>query len=355
MRKKHHHWSVPLAGAVLFTTAVAAEQDETTYLNSTNRLTLSLRFGLNIHSSFKGIGSGLNPGAPGGGGQLTPNGGLYNYNDGYVLTDSTGNFLGLTTYWGYNTAGQYDPVADTIAFHNSTGTGVEADNDKPYPGVELTYDRELGKGDNWHGIHYGIEGAINYLRISFNDNNAFGATATTVTTLYQLPGTVPPAAPFQGTFDGSPGGYSLLGATPIGTSTALTPGATLLAQDKFDGDLLGFRLGPYLDFPLTEKLSLHLSAGLALGLLYDRASWQESLTVPGVGTATGAGNGSDFGVLWGGYVSLSASYQFDPHWGVEGGVQFEDIGKYKHNFSGREVDLNLSRSLFVQVGLSYSF
>jgi hypothetical protein len=356
MRKKNYYWAFPLTGMVLFGTAVSAEQDESTYLNSTNRLTLSLRFGLNIHSSFKSIGGSLLvPGSAAGSGQLTPNGDLYNYDDGYVLTDSTGNFLGLTTYWGYDNASQYNAGADTIAFHNNTAPGIQSDESKPYPGVELTYDRQFGGNENWHGIRYGLEGAINYLRISFQDNNAFGATVTTVTSVYQLPGTTPPAAPFQGTFDGSPGGYSLIGATPISTSTAVIPGATLLAQDKFDGNLWGLRLGPYVDFPVTDNLSLHLSAGLAVGLLYDQASWQESITVPGVGTTTGSGNGSDFDVLWGGYISLDASYQFDKHWGVEGGVQFEDLGKYKHNFSGREVDLNLSRSVFVQVGVSYSF
>jgi hypothetical protein len=353
MRKQLYYWAFPLTGVVLFGTAVSAEQDESTYLNSTDRLTLSLRFGLNIHSSFKGVGGSLLiPGSAAANGQLTPNGDLYNYDDGYVLTDSTGNFLGLTTYWGYNTAGQYDPVADTIAFHNSTASGVESDNTKPYPGVELTYNHPFG---DWRCVTYGLEAAVNYLRIYFNDNSANGANATTVTTLYQLPGTTPPAAPFQGTFNGSPGGYSLLGATPISTSTAIIPGSTLLAEDKFYGDLWGFRLGPYVDFPLTENLSLHLSAGLALGLLYDQASWQESLTIPGVGTASGSGNGSDFRLLWGGYVSLSANYQFDEHWGIEGGVQFEDLGKYKHSFGGREADLDLSRSVFVQVGVSYSF
>ena len=354
MRKKHYRWAFPLTGMVLFGTAVSAEQDKYTYLNSTNRLTLSLRFGLNIHSSFKGIGGGLIPGS-------TPNG---QYDDGYVFPDDRA-IIGLTGYWGYDDSTpiasggkQYDAVADTIAFHNSTVTGIESDNSKPYPGVELTYDRQFGgEKENWHGMTYGLEGAINYLRISFRDNNAFGATVSTVTTVYQLPGTTPPpaspGAPFQGTFDGS--GYSQLEVPFINQSTAVIPGATLLAQDKFDGDLWGFRLGPYVDFPLTDNLSLHLSAGLALGLLYDQASWQESLTVPGAGTSSGSGNGSDFHVLWGGYISLDASYQFDKHWGIEGGVQFEDLGKYKHNFAGREVDLNLSRSVFVQVGVSYSF
>src|SRR5476651_2096656 len=292
MRKKHYHWTVPLTGAVLFTTAVSAEQDKYTYLDSTNRITLSLRFGLNISGKFKGIGSSFLSGSSGAGARRTPNGDLYNYDDGYVLTDSTGNFLGLTTYWGYDsTAAQYDPVADTIAFHNSTATGIPSeasgDNDDPYPGFELTYDRELGNKENWHGLRYGIEGAVNYMKIVFNDTSSSGATVTTLTTIYQLPGTTPPFAtpssPFQGTFDGSPGGYSLIDVPPISTTTTVIPGSTLLSQDHFDGNLLGFRLGPYVDFPMSEKWSLHLSGGLALGLLDDSLAWQESLNIPGVG------------------------------------------------------------------------
>ncbi len=361
MKKTYYRWTLPLTGVVLIGTAVSAEQNKSTYLNSTNRLTLSLRFGLNISTKFTGVAGGFAAGSPAGGGRLTPNGDAYNYDDGYVLTDSTGNFLNLTTYWGYdNTATQYDPVANTIAFNRTTAAGAssgQSDDSKPYPGFEITYNRELGVTQDGHEIHFGIEGAVNYLKISFNDSSS--SPLTRVATFYQLPvGVTPPAAtpgtPFQGTFDGSPGGYALIGVPPIGTTTTLIPGG-LLSQDKFDGDLLGFRLGPYIDFPLSEKWGLHLSGGLAFGLLYDHASWQQSFALAGGGTATASGSGSDFDTLLGYYISLSATYQFNEDWGIEGGVQFQDIGKYSHNFSGRTAELDLSRSLFVQVGISYSF
>jgi len=364
MRKKHYQWAVPLTGAVLFTTAVSAEQDKYTYLDSTNRVTLSLRFGLNISGKFKGVGSSFLSGSSGANARRTPNGDLYNYDDGYVLTDSTGNFLGLTTYWGYDsTAAQYDPVADTIAFHNSTATGIPSeasgDNNDPYPGFELTYDRELGNKENWHGLRYGIEGAVNYMKIVFNDTSSFGATVTTLTTIYQLPGTTPPPAtpssPFQGTFDGSPGGYSLIDVPPIGTLPASVSSGTFFSQDHFNADLWGFRLGPYVELPLTENFSLHLSGGLAVGLLYGNAAWQESLALSGGGSLNASGGGDAFDTLWGYYASLDASYQINKRWGVEGGVQFQDLGNYSHSFGGREVALDLSRSLFVQVGVSYSF
>jgi hypothetical protein len=357
MNKNNYHWAIPLTGAVLFSTAVSAEQDKYTYQDSTNRLTLSLRFGLNISGKFMGAGGSFNPGAAPGNGRRTPNGDRYNYDDGYVLKDSTGNALGLTTYWGYDNASQYNAGADTMSFDRSMAAGIPSAQNadaNPYPGLELTYDRKLGEKDNWHHMSYGVEGAVNYMKFSFQSDNTFNATVTTTTDVYQLPGTTPPPAPFQGTFDGSPGGYSLLEVPMISSSSVITPGATLLSQNHFDANLWGFRLGPYVEFPLTEKLSLHVSGGLALGLIDGNDSWQEALTVTGV-TTTSAGHGEAFDMLWGGYLGADATWQINKRWSIEGGAQFQDIGRYRHSFGGRVVELDLSRSLFVEVGVGYSF
>jgi hypothetical protein len=344
MKKNNHHWAIPLTGAVLFSTAVSAEQDKYTYLDSTNRLTLSLRFGLNISGKFTGAGGGLNPAA-------LPNG---HYDDGYVLKDSTKNALGLTTYWGYDNASQYNSVADTIAFHSQTASGIPAAQNadaNPYPGLELTYDRKLGEKENWHHMFYGIEAAVNYMKFSFQADNTFNATAITTTTVYQLPGTTPPPAPFRGTFNGSPGGYSLLEVPFISSTPGPPSAATLLSQDRFDANIWGFRLGPYVEFPITEKLSLHLSGGFALGLIDGQDSWQETLTPGG----TTSGGGEDFDALWGFYAGADATWQINKRWSIEGGAQFQDIGKYNHSFGGRGVELDLSHSLFVEVGVGYSF
>lgn len=344
MNKNNYHWAIPLTGVVLFGTAVSAEQDQYTYEDSTNRLTLSLRFGLNISGKFMGAGGGLNPAS-------LPNG---HYLDGYVLKDSTKDALGLTTYWGYDNTSQYNPVADTISYHSETASGIPAAQNadaNPYPGLELTYDRKLGEKDNWHHMAYGFEAAANYMRFSFQAYNTFNTAVTTTTTIYQLPGTTPPPAPFRGTFNGSPGGYSLLEVPAIGSSSVVTPGDTLLSQDRFDANLWGFRLGPYVDFPLTDKLSLHLSGGFALGVIDGNDSWQETLTPGG----TTSGGGEDFDALWGYYLGANATWQINKRWSIEGGAQFQDIGRYNHSFQGRVVELDLSRSLFVEVGVGYSF
>ena len=103
MKKKHYHWAVPLTGAVLFSVAVSAEQDKYTYLNSTNRVTLSLRFGLNIRSKFSGIGTSFTSGSIFGNNRTTPNGDPYNYDNGYVYADDfTVPGTDYTRYWGYD-------------------------------------------------------------------------------------------------------------------------------------------------------------------------------------------------------------------------------------------------------------
>jgi hypothetical protein len=107
---------------------------------------------------------------------------------------------------------------------------------------------------------------------------------------------------------------------------------------------------------LTEKLSLHASGGLAVGIVDANANWKETLTLPGGGSgSTTSGGGSDTAVKWGYYIGVDAAYQLSEHWGVDAGVQFQDLGTYSHDFGGRTAQLDLSQSVYVQLGVSYSF
>lgn len=360
MNMNQKNWMLPLAGTLLVAAATAraaepAPQLERVYLDSTNRLTASLRFGLNISGKFK------NAGAAGVNNQRTPNGDRYNYDDGYVLTDNSGNAGNQTWYWGYNNSSQVGASgADTIDFHRSTASGIpgaSTGDDSPYVGCEVTYDYELGVqdyGGKNHPLRYGIEAAVNFMPINFNSGGTYNSSATTQTDTYgYTTGTTPPGAPYQGNYNG-PG--FLLNSQRLNSSVVTTPGATVDAHQSFDSNLWGFRLGPYLESPLTEKLSLHASGGLAVGILDASASWKETITLPsGGGTSTTHGGGSDTDVLWGYYIGADLVYRFNDRWGLDVGVQYQDLGTYSHNFGGRVAELDLSRSLFVQAGISYSF
>jgi hypothetical protein len=363
MKKNRRAWTTPMAGALVLATAASAEQDWQANANSTNRLTLSLRFGLNISSKFKGVGSSFTSGTPLSANRRTPDGDPYNYDNGYVggvgglRPDSSGNFGGQTWYWGYDNASQLNAGANTIAFNHTVATGLPTQNsgdDSPSVGAELAYDHELGVKEDWHHLRYGFEAAANFMPIEFNSGGSFNATLSQQTDTYgYTSGTTPPSAPYQGSF-GGPG--FVLNVPRISSITTLIPGATFIAQQHFEANLWGFRLGPYLELPVSEKLDLYFTGGLAAGLLDSRASWKETLVLPaGGGSLTARGSGSDVSLLWGYYLGTEAAYQFTGRWSVAAGVQFQYLGTYDHNFGGRVAELDLSKSLFVHAGISYSF
>lgn len=367
MKCNQRNWTVPVSGALLFATAVSAEQDLQTYLNSTNRVTLSLRFGLNVSGRFKGGGAGLKfpAGQPLGVSRRTPNGDLYNYNNGYVLTDISGNAGNQSWYWGYDSASQVNFADHTISFDRTTVASLpsgdaSANDDSSHRGAELAYNYEIGVKENWHQFRYGLELAVNWLPVELNNNGVYNATLARLTDTYSYtPGTTPPgyldpsALPYQGTFQGP---NFLINVPPVSSVSTLFSGGNFLVQQHFDANLWGVRLGPYIEMPLSRRLSLHFSGGLAVGLLDGEASWRQSLALPNNPASYSIqGGGDNTALLWGYYVGLQVQYQFNDRWGVEAGVQFQDLGLYNHNFGGRTVELDLSKSLFVHAGISYSF
>ncbi len=361
MKNYHTGWRVPVTSALLFATAVSAEQNEQTYLNSTNRVTLSLRFGLNISGGFKGVGSTFAPGAPLANSRFTRHGDKYNYDDGFALPDGSGSTDGYTWYWGYDSTSQINASgANSIDLHRTDAIGLPkrnaSEDDSPYLGAELAYAYELRK-DDWRHLYYGVEFAVNWMPISFGGTSLYNLTLSHVTDTYgYTPGTTVPTSqlPYEGDF--THGNFSIF-YPRTGTSTSLSS-ATLLVQQDFDANLWGFRVGPYIEYMPSEKWNLHLSGGLAVGLLSAEASWKETLTVPGGGpnaSTSVSGGGDDVALLAGFYIGLDAEYKFNERWSVEAGVQYQDIGNYNHDFGGRSVELDLSQSVFVHAGISYSF
>ena len=82
-------------------------------------------------------------------------------------------------------------------------------------------------------------------------------------------------------------------------------------QQDFDANIWGFRIGPYIEYLPSEKWMLHLSGGLALGLIDANASWKETLSVTGGDTTFLKGGGDDLSLLAGFYIGVSAQYKFN--------------------------------------------
>lgn len=114
-------------------------------------------------------------------------------------------------------------------------------------------------------------------------------------------------------------------------------------------------MGPYLVLPLQERVELFLSGGVSLALLNASASWTEVATFGSGGSTSGSGSGSNVGFLWGGYVGLNMSWEVSKHLSVDAGAQYQNLGIYQQRLGGMAVELNLRKSVFVTLGISYSF
>jgi hypothetical protein len=355
MNKDHCNLAVKLASAFLLTGVATAEQDQDShsyYIDSSDSLSLSMRFGLNMSGKFLG-GGGVTGSYDNG--ARTPNGDPYNFDNGYVLKDVSGNAGGQTVYYGFDKASQISGapgVNQSLALNRTASAGENDSLYDPRIGAELTYNHLLGVNKDWHHLRYGVEMAANYTPLSFHDTVGGGITQY----LYAFaPGVMAPAAPFQGNYYGAgPSGnpYAILNATPYAQSQV----SSFIEQQDFKADLWGFRLGPYLEMPLTRKLSVHVSGGFAAALLDASASWSETSTPSGGGApTTTSGGGQNVVPLYGEYARLSFSWQLDKNWDAEVGAQFQNLGVYSHDFGGRTVQLDLSQSIFVEAGITYRF
>lgn len=360
--KKHLRLILAMCAASLVP-ALRAEQDVT------NRLNLSARLGFNVSARFRGAGS-FGIGAPAQPApRFTPQGDRYNYDNGYVLRDISGNEGGQTWYWGYDQGGQIsgNSILLSRATTRTTAAASSTEDAGLAPGAELTFSRQLGVKDRFR---YGFDAAVNYMQLEFQDRSSASSTTTTTTDTYAFtPGTTPPSGPYQGSYEGP--GY-LISSTPLSSTTTTRPGGrattpsgsettpdSVVGRRNFEGDLWGFRLGPYLEIPMGTNWDISLSAGLAVGILDGSGTWSDSaaiMTPSGQRVAvTRSGQSGETGLLVGGYVAANVAYRISEHWSAAGGLQFQSLSSYEHDLGGRKVSVDLGQACFVTFGVTYNF
>jgi hypothetical protein len=318
---------------------------------SPNRFGLSYRMGFNAPVSFSKLGGfpALSVVR-----SKTPDGDSYNYDNGYVLADSSGNAMGYTRYWGYDNASQV-PGNGTIVMQRSSSAATASSNDHydaPMSGIELTYNRELIHKESWRG---GLEGAFGYTYVHVHDAGTRSASVTRVDDTYSFPpGTEVPSAGYQG-HKSEPPNAPVLVDSPSRSTTDVEQGASITGSRDFSADLFSFRFGPYVEIPLSKSIAFTLSGGFALVYVNSEFSFNETVTIPGVGSVEHHASGSGTGWLPGAYVAGNFSVALSDSWAFVAGAQFQDVGQYTQTLSGKQATLDLSKSIFVTVGLSYSF
>jgi opacity protein-like surface antigen len=319
-----------------------------------NRLSLSYRLGLNITVDFKKLGGFGNPNDPG------PDTGSAEdraYDDGYNRVDSSGNAGGQTWYWGYT-----DPSSvqgNNMVFHHtsSPSTGVSKDNDDGVNhGIELAYQYEIQRAEDGK-FRWGAEGGFGFSRLSIDDTSVVRNEVNEITDTFSVPGGVfvIPAAPYFGTFAG-PGPLISSDLTAGNrVRTVLSSATSITGHRKLNADLYLFRVGPYFEYPLSERFTAFGNVGLNMVIGAMEFTYTETVEFNGNVRATRQDSGSESDFLIGLYAGMGISYAFDENWSVFAGAQFQTAGKSVSKEGGKEAVLDMGKAIVVNIGVSYSF
>lgn len=343
------NWNLILVPIILAPVASSfAADDDMASVTNKNRFTLRGRLGLNIQAKFSQIGT-FPPATDIGGTGSALN---HFYDDGYVRVDESGNYGGQTWYWGYVNSSQIS--GNNILFHSSSASvGASRDvTDDPQYGVELVYNHDIGPLGSGSKCRWGMEVAFGWNGVDIRDNKTLHADLNRVTDAYAFaPGTTPPAAPFNGPFTGP---SFTISDTPTRSFATIPGGATVTGFRDLQADVFAGRIGPYFEFPLSSKVQLTLSGGLAVAALYSEFSYRERISY-GANSTVRSASRTDGDALYGGFASANLNYKFDDRWNATIGAQFESLGTRSHSAGGHSYELDLRKSVYITFGLGYSF
>jgi hypothetical protein len=333
-----------------------------------NRFDLRGGFQFNVKAAFGGIG--------GFAAQNTPGTGVYD--DGFVLDDLHGNKLVLgvlsTDNFQYQnlsqvrTAGATTFLDMTISSTAATLQTPETD-DGVAPGFELVYSRELGRGEK---TAWGLQGAVGYTRSSISDNRGLTGSAFVFTDSFDIStvagpfpvgaGDIPPPPP------PAPDGGTLIPVAPsaaVSGMTTIVPGGAVTAGTRdLETDIIGFRVGPYLEYDLSDSVSLTFSGGGVGAVINSEFQYTESTTIPGMGPALQPGvsatqvtsaSVSDSEFKGGAYAELSVRARLTDRLDATLGAQYQYTGRFGQTVDTHTASLNLEQSIGVFGGISFKF
>ena len=314
-----------------------------------------------LRTEFSGFGNFQNPfpvPAPAGGTN-------YFYTDGSVQVDISGNAGGLTNYWSYNNASQYDPSAfgGQGAINYSTlggsvsGAGSVVDSSvAAAAGFEMHAYLDLGSVSflptmaAGRSATWGMRTGLQYARVNNSNNAAQVGSVGTITDSFNLNGVIPPAAPYTGTFLG-PG--PLLGDTP--TRTTGTAVAAISGYRQLDVQLFVSTFGSYVALPVAKNLDVMLEGGAVLALANGSYKYESSVTVPGVGTQVTSGGKYTTKLLPGVYSSVGLAWHVTDQFSVQGAVRYQFMKQFNLIANGSNASLSFDSALVLSLSAIYRF
>ncbi len=312
----------------------------------THRISVNTRFFFNVTAEVS------HPSSPDRTGPATGGGLDRVYDDGFVKLDVSGNAGGKTWNWGYNNSSQV--VGDAIEQHRTIGprdgSTTELDTDLSYGG-EVGWSWEIRRFDiGRREARVGIDIFAGWNQVGGNGSSTAAGSVTVQTDRFALNGVTPPLAPYAGTFAG-PG--PLLSDSP--TRSTVTQAATSQFAGDIDATMIGFRIGPWIEIPLTRKLSLSMGFGLSAVHVVGSFSFSEQVTVAGIPQPVVSGKVDRADWKSGFYVDTKLNWNINTEWSVFAGLQYQYLGTFKIDALGRQGRIGLESAIGITAGVGFSF
>lgn len=283
----------------------------------------------------------------------------YNYDDGYVHVDSSGNLGGETWNWSYDESGQYNTAGDgSIAYSlsNSLADASVREDGSLEHGFEAYAYYDMGAASipalKERGATWGFRGGLHYARVEMGDGSTLDSRVETLTDRFSLGGNIAPQAPFTGSFFG-PG--PLIADSPFDRSLSSGGQALVTGSRELDVHLTTFNFGTFLEIPVTKGFHLTLEGGASAAIASGSYDFVSETTITGVGTQRSSGSESDTSILPGLYLGMSAIYQINESWGIQAAGRFQYMDDFQVEANGSRAELSFDSAFVMSLGALYSF
>jgi hypothetical protein len=303
---------------------------------------LNLKANFSLGGSFNIAGNNVGP--------LGVTGKDHVFDDGYVRVDQTGDALGQTSYWGYNSATQIGP-GNTLLMHSASSYALNSqagEDAGPLPGFDMAYGANFWN-TGWAQVGWELGAGLLPIRISNQQNLSTLVSESTYS--FNTGGIILPTAPYHG-------GPSGLGPTISDVATAVgapaTVPGTVASSQMLDLMLYNLRLGPTLNFKLGSSLGLELGVGPAVGLVSGDLKFNDAITTPN-GTAYNSGKVSQTDFVYGGYANATILYHIVPGGDIYAGAQYMPLSNANINGAGRAAELKLGGQIYFTLGINWPF
>jgi hypothetical protein len=278
-------------------------------------------------------------------------GARHEYEAGFVRVDATGNAQGYTSWWGYESGGQYDSGAQRLRFHSTSSFVIEEAEyrakDDPHVGMELVYNQDM---IFFEGMQMGWELGLGWLPLEIGGRQRFRGLSTRTVHEFDTGGIALPGFPYSGS---SSGAGPLISDIAIALPDEEVPGEINSAQ-TLDTQFYQVSLGPSAHWRPMPQLSFRAGAGFTLGVVDAEYRFSDQID----GREINRGRFGDTKLAYGGYVNGLVMYHGDlaeEQFDVYLGMAFRSLSGVEIREGQRQAELELDTGLYLTGGVSWSY